>query len=228
MTGQFYLIFLSFLLLSTHECGHFFTACLFKWKTKEITFYPFGGIARFASMINCPILEELLVLVMGPLVQCVFYYFFKDLLMTPYQTKLFTTIHYNILVFNLLPIYPLDGGRIIEVLLCYFMSYQDSYKVTFLISYLSLLLIFIFFLVYPSTYFLLMFILILLRLIKEKKYLKYYYERFLLERYLKKLVYKKRKIVRSEKKFRREYSHIIKNGNWYQSEEEYLKDKYVT
>lgn len=167
-------------------------------------------------------------LVMGPLVQYVFYYFFKDLLMTPYQTKLFTTIHYNILVFNLLPIYPLDGGRIIEVLLCYFMSYQDSYKVTFLISYLSLLLIFIFFLVYPSTYFLLMFILILLRLIKEKKYLKYYYERFLLERYLKKLVYKKRKIVKSEKKFQREYSHIIKNGDWYQSEEEYLKDKYVT
>ena len=59
------------------------------------------------------------------------------------------------------------------------------------------------------------------------KYLKYYYERFFLERYLKRLVYKKRKIVKSDKKFRREYSHIIKRGNWYQDEQDYLKDKYI-
>jgi len=227
ITGQFYLILLSFLLLFVHECGHFFTACLFKWDAKEITFYPFGGIAKFSSSINCPIIEELLVLIMGPVTQCVFYLLFKNFVTTPYQLKLLTLVHYNILVFNLLPIYPLDGGRIIEVFLCYFIAYQDSYKVTFFISYLTLAGIFLFFLIYPSTYFLLMFILILLRLVKEKKYLKYYYEKFFLERYLKSLVYKKRKIVKSDKKFRREYSHIIKRGNWYQDEQDYLKDKYV-
>lgn len=226
ITGQFYLILLSFLLLFVHECGHFFTAFLLKWDAKEITFYPFGGIAKFSTAINCPIKEELLVLIMGPITQCVFYMIFKNFLTTSYQIKLLTIIHYNILVFNLLPIYPLDGGRIIEVLLCYFIAYQDSYKVTFIISYLSLTVIFLFFLIYPNTYFLLMFILILLRLIKERENIKYYYERFLLERYLKRLVYKKRKIVKTEKKFKREYSHIIKRGNWYQDEESYLKDKY--
>ena len=114
ITGQFYLILLSFLLLFVHECGHFFTACLFKW---DATFYPFGGIAKFSSSINCPIIEELLVLIMGPVTQCVFYLLFKSFLTTPYQLKLLTLVHYNILVFNLLPIYPLDGGRIIKSIL---------------------------------------------------------------------------------------------------------------
>ncbi len=75
LTGQFYLIFLSFFIIIYTRMWSFRYSLSFNWETKEITFYPFGGIARFASIINCPIIEELLVLVMGPLTQYVFYYF---------------------------------------------------------------------------------------------------------------------------------------------------------
>ena len=138
ITGQFYLILLSFLLLFVHECGHFFTACLFKWDAKEITFYPFGGIAKFSSSINCPIIEELLVLIMGPVTQCVFYLIFKSFLTTPYQLKLLTLVHYNILVFNLLPIYPLDGGRIIKSILHIRLGNQEAKKYINEISNISM------------------------------------------------------------------------------------------
>ncbi len=219
------LLIISFLLL-IHECGHFFTALIFKWPTEKIVFYPFGGVSKFSHAINCSLKEEILVLLMGPIMQLIFYYFLTNVdIFTNYYSSI-TIINYSILIFNLLPIYPLDGGRLLHCFICYFTSYNLSFKIIYFISYLLLLIIILLFIYNPSINLLLIFIILIIKLLKEQKLTNYYKEKFLLERYLYKYNFKKSKIVTKENNFKRDYHHLLKIGQKYLLEEEYLKNKY--
>ena len=69
-------------------------------------------MTKFKMDINTPFIKELIILVMGPLFQVFAYYL---LINTIKDIDLIKMYHLGILSFNLLPIYPLDGGRIINL-----------------------------------------------------------------------------------------------------------------
>ena len=76
-------------------------------------------------------------------------------------------------------------------------------------------------------YILLMIISILLDYIyKFYKNLKYIYNRFLLERYLYKIKYRKQRIIKEPKKMYKNITHIIKIGEKYQKEEVFLNNMF--
>ena len=54
----------------------------------------------------------------------------------------------------------------------------------------------------------------------------YFYEKFLLERYLNHYVFKKSKLVLNTNRFYRGYRHLVKVGDNYYLEKEYLEKKY--
>lgn len=87
-----------------HEFGHCIAAKYYNWKVHDITLYPIGGAARM-EIAPRP-WEEIVVGFCGPLVNI--------LLMPIVQTigPPISTINLAILIFNLLPLFPLDGGRI--------------------------------------------------------------------------------------------------------------------
>lgn len=225
-SANFKIMTLVSLLLLVHECGHFFTACIFKWPTLKISFYPFGGISKFSHDINCPLKEEILVLIMGPVSQVLFYLLLMKINYFNQYKQIVSLIHYNILFFNLLPIYPLDGGRLVQCFICFFTSYNLSFKLIYLISYLFLFLFMIIFIFTPSFNLLLIILLLIIKLIGEYRNIKYYLERFILERYLHKYKFKKSTIVNSDRSFKRDYYHLVKMGRKYQLEDEYLDNKY--
>lgn len=224
--SYFNIIIISAILLLVHECGHFFTAYLLNWNVDKIIFYPYGGVSKFTHDINCPLKEELIVLLMGPIMQVVCYYI---LIKIPYFSNyqdVINIINYNLILFNLLPIYPLDGGRIVQIVICYLTSYRLSFKIIYLISFVLLSIITFNFFYKPSINILLIIILLILKLIKEKSSVNYYLERFILERYLHRYKFKKSKIVKRTKDFKRDYHHLVKIDNRYFLEEEYLFAKY--
>lgn len=226
LTGNFMSLFLCSILLLGHECGHFLTAYFLKWETANITFYPFGGVAKFQNDINTPLKEEILVLGMGPVAQMILYFFLKAFPFSNLHLSLLTTIHYNILCFNLLPLYPLDGGRILQCLSCYFFPYKKSFQIIYSLS--AFFLLFFLFLFFQTNYlnFLLFFLFLSLKLYQEKKKIHYYIERFFLERYLKNYSFKRSKVIKKEEDFMRDCKHLIKVGNHYLKEKDYLKEKY--
>ena len=196
-------------------------AYLFHIKIESINIYPLGGISNFNMPLNINPIKELLILIMGPIFQ--FLAYFLLLIILPNKKEIIEFYHYHILIFNLLPIIPLDGGKLLFLLLQINISYYKSYKIIILISYLLTVTI----LWNKIDLNILITVLLLVLLVsKEYKKIKIRYEKFLLERYLKKQKYRKKRIITSEKNFYRNCTHLIKVGDKYSLEEEFLRKKY--
>lgn len=193
------------------------------WKCIRITLYPYGGCSQFDVDINIPLWQELLVLIMGPITQIVFIYIIKYFVDTS-NYILFEKYSRWILYFNMLPIYPLDGGKLINLILCRFISYYYAFQITIYISYFLFLSCFltIIFLDFNLVLFLI-FILLGVTLLKEMKKSLLYYQRFLYERYLNDYSFKRIKKIEKLKEMKRGTFHMISNV----SEKEYLH-KYFT
>lgn len=207
------------MIILVHELGHFLAAFFLKWDVKRIDIYPYGGCSKFDVDLNIPLWQEFIVLIIGPIVQIGFVFFLQYFL--DYSNMiLFERYSIWILCFNLLPIFPLDGGKFIQLILCRFISYYRSCQITLYLSYFFMIssLICVCLLHYNFVL-VLIFVVLLVTLLKEIRKSNYYYQRFLLERYLNDYFFKREKRIRNIKEMKRDTNHIISNV----LEKEYLK-----
>ncbi len=131
-----YVVFLIGLVASVllHEMGHAFVGRRFGVRTTEIVMFPIGGLSRMERMLRPT--EELLIALAGPVVNLllsfgIFAYMYSQHmavsirlseLLQPANTNAVARLAYGNLVlagFNLLPAFPMDGGRILRALLSY-------------------------------------------------------------------------------------------------------------
>lgn len=114
-----YAILMFFALL--HEFGHMIAGMLLHLKIDCIEIMPFGFSIRFREKDNVDLtirkrnVRKIIVALAGPITNLIIVFI---IMMNKYVNNV-ELIYANILiaVFNLLPIYPLDGGKIIEALL---------------------------------------------------------------------------------------------------------------
>lgn len=178
-----------FLIVLFHELGHIFFIKLFKYKIINVTLYPFGGITKIDKDINTPLNKELLIACGGIIFQLIFLIIIYLLPINIITKNLLYKYNISILLFNILPIIPLDGSIIINSLLNKIFSYKVSYYLYIIIS----IIFSIFYLFFNYWYSLNNYLIVSLFIIKTyyaiKNY-KYLKTRFLLERYLNKYEYK--------------------------------------
>ncbi len=233
LTGMFKDFLILFSIIVIHEIGHMLAAKYYKWKIDKIYIYPFGGCVKFNEMLNKPLKEELHIMINGPLLQMLYFAIIVLLyqlgLLTNNTYYLFKNYHFSLLLFNLLPAIPLDGGRLLNILLCYLTPYKKSMKYTTLISYLVFILVIIFIIInYRNLNLLLMTVFLISKVIIEERNINYLYNRFILERYLNKYNFKKRKIVLNKNSMYKDAKHIIKSKKRYISENEFLQKRFTT
>lgn len=109
--GLAVLVFGSVLL---HELGHAMAGRAFGIPTRDITLYPFGGVASMQVQANRPKVE-LLVALAGPAVNLVLAALgLVALQLGVAEAGLFVVINLVMGIFNLLPAYPMDGGRVLR------------------------------------------------------------------------------------------------------------------
>lgn len=203
ITGNFNNFIPYFLLLLIHELSHALIGILLGYELVKIMFYPLGGITIFNYPINIPLKKELFIILAGPLGQVIAYIILRN------YFPFINVYHYTLLIFNLLPLYPLDGGKILNIICSYYFNYLVSLNVTLIISSIILLGLFIYNVFYFNLNLLLMLIMIFLKLTKiyQKRY--FYYNRFLLERYLHNYSFRKIKNINKMQEFYRDRLHFI-------------------
>ncbi len=98
--------------VALHELGHALMAHRFGIGTRSITLYPFGGIAALEREPRGH--AELWIALAGPLVNFGLALGALPLLGTLPGASLFALLNLGMGVFNLLPAFPMDGGRVVR------------------------------------------------------------------------------------------------------------------
>lgn len=171
-----------FLIVLIHELGHVFFTKLFSYEIKSITIYPFGGITKIKKDINVPLKNDFLIAIGGVLFQLII---FLSLFLPISELTKQIIIKYNIsiMIFNLLPIIPLDGSIIINLFLNKFFSFSTAFKIYNILSGITIIW-YIFFNYWQALNNYLIVFLFIYKTYENWKNYHYLYNRFLLERYL--------------------------------------------
>jgi stage IV sporulation protein FB len=120
-TGQFAEIITLFTIVLWHELGHVIAALRFGWTVKEVKLLPFGGVVEVEEAGALPVREEVWVAVAGPVQNIILAGIAYGLAQIGWidtgWSDDFVRINVLIGLFNLLPVLPLDGGRILQALI---------------------------------------------------------------------------------------------------------------
>ncbi|UPK42891.1 M50 family metallopeptidase [Paenibacillus pabuli] len=140
LTGNFIELITLFAIVFIHECGHAAAAALLGCRVLSIQMLPFGGVAVIEDAGNITARREIIIALAGP---------FQNMLMVGVVLLLKYgglgdpifldyIIQGNLLIalFNLLPVLPLDGGKIVQALVSLAAPYYTTLMWTYRISIL--------------------------------------------------------------------------------------------
>lgn len=152
---EMYIILMIFAII--HELGHLVAGLILKFKPEEVKLTPVGLQIRFkidsreynekikeARSLN---IKKAIIALAGPLtnliiavVTIIIGYFNANIQNTCiYQIIIYA--NFLIAMFNLIPIYPMDGGRVLKELLKIFIGSKKAYKITYIVSKTILILL---------------------------------------------------------------------------------------
>jgi Zn-dependent protease/CBS domain-containing protein len=142
-------VLLLFVIVTLHELGHSYAALFYGVPVKQIVLLPIGGVAQLKSIPENPV-KEFVIAIAGPAVNFalavilwLIAWAFNITIMNPVDvlegleritfTHIFTYVFiYNIFlaVFNLLPAFPMDGGRVLRALLATRLEYSRATSIS--------------------------------------------------------------------------------------------------
>ena len=148
-TKQLYLYILVMLFAFIHECAHMLSALFLGFKIQYIELMPFGFFTSLEANIddynkkigksNLVEFKKIFVILAGPLSNLAIILVLGILSKYYWINKLDIMIYCNVLLFfiNMLPIFPLDGGRMCKSILKICLGPKNTYILVHYISYIT-------------------------------------------------------------------------------------------
>lgn len=134
---QFFIIFSS---VTIHELAHIAVAKLYGAKLSKIIIYPIGEMAIIENLFLVKPLKRIAIICAGPAINIALGLLFIALGNNDIF-KFISMTNFSIAIFNSLPIYPLDGGRLVHLILSTLIGILNSNEVIILISKFFILVI---------------------------------------------------------------------------------------
>ena len=184
ISGLFKDVITLFMIIIIHELGHVMLSYLFKWNIKSVEIGVFGGFITYDDVIDKPFIEEIIISLGGFLIT---YILSKNGLFSVKEASLINRYNLSIFLFNVIPVYPLDGSKILLVILNMFIPYKKSLKITCFISVLIIFLIFLLLIslhVKVNSSYVIIGLFIMGKVISLIKDIPYLFNKLLFERYL--------------------------------------------
>ncbi len=224
VTGMFRPFFWIMSLIVVHECGHILMGLFFHWNIEKVVLMPMGGITIFKEALNRPIVEEFLIAFMGPFFQVVFFLLLRSKVPYPWFSKANTAL----LLFNLLPMVPLDGSKLLHCLCDVIFPFERSHRIVLHVSFLLLISFGVFCIRFQNLILCIVIFCMTLKIIEEWKDASIRFDKFLLERYLYPYHFRKKKKIKGADLFKmhRDCAHVFFINSHWVSEKSVLKNHF--
>lgn len=218
-------VFIVFSIVLMHEFGHVIFFRIFNIDIDRIVIYITGGICYVNKKINTRILYDFFINIAGILMQVilflvVFYLWVKGYVVST-TYNMFKTYNFSIMLFNLLPIIPLDGSKIVLNIYSNFFSFMVAYRMMIFTSVIFFFLFLVFNVVMGVNGVMICGFMLVqtIAVIKEYKYVinKFYLERIIYDNYYGSIV---NDVDIREMKIGK-YYYFYKNGRYY-NEKDFL------
>ncbi len=136
--------FVCFVFVFLHESAHYFVSVILKYEIEKMELNMWGGVLQLRNYVIKPS-HEMLILISGPLLNISIALILNILPEYTHNNfiKEIIVVNATLGIFNLLPVAPLDGGKIIRLYLTYFWGYGKSIKIALFFSKLFSLFLFI-------------------------------------------------------------------------------------
>ena len=153
ITGQIKIYGILILFAFIHELGHLIAGIIMKFRPSSLKIMPMGLAISFDVLpidYNTKImkgnllkLKKIFIASSGPIVNIIMAFLLITTGLGLKQETRILSIYANILIaiFNLLPIYPLDGGRILKGIISLKLGHIESVKLTNRISNISIIIL---------------------------------------------------------------------------------------
>ncbi|GIO64418.1 MULTISPECIES: M50 family metallopeptidase [Paenibacillus] len=130
VTGHFLELITLFVIVFIHELGHAGAALMYGVRIRSIQFLPFGGVVEIEDQGRLTAWKEIVIAAAGPLQNGMMILFALLLRLAGWGDGAFLSyvIYGNAMIalFNLLPILPLDGGKILQSAASLFFPYHRT------------------------------------------------------------------------------------------------------
>ena len=133
---KIYLVIMLFCFI--HELGHIFVGLIFNMKIEKLEIMPFGFSVSFEDSVT-ENFKKIFVAAAGPLVTLALILIFFNIEIKLKQEIIYSNI--LILIYNLMTIYPLDGGRIIKGILQIKVEEERAQKMIWKLTKITMIII---------------------------------------------------------------------------------------
>ena len=154
ITNQIKIYAMIMLFAIIHEFGHLFAGILLGMKPTKIEIKPFGVSINFdinrkdynikIKKGNLLEIKKIFVALAGPVTNVfiiIIFMVYNHFNLNDYDKLIIIFSNITLIIFNILPIYPLDGGRILKGIIYIFKGKQTAEKYIYGISYTTLIII---------------------------------------------------------------------------------------